>query len=327
MAVSASPLVVIPATSHDRQKFLGGSDIAAVLGISPWRTPLDLFRDKTTPRIEDDQRKRSLFRRGSALEPFIAELLVESLAAQGHSVEIVSANTRYQDPEHSMFAAEIDYELRLDGADDITNCELKSVSPFNVKGWGESGTDELPLHYMAQVMWGLGVTDRKQGILAALFGFDDFRTYPVPADVETIAAMRQRALAFWTDHVLTGTPPAPLNAADIARVFPSESKDGPPLLADESLTAKVLRLRACREEGSAREAEAEAIEFEIKLAMRDASELILPNGKSAVEWKTRSGTSLDSTRLKDAHPALHKEFLKPWTARVFRVKAFDTKGL
>lgn len=47
----ASALAVIPA-GHDRSKFLGGSDIAAVLGISPWKSPVDLWRDKTTPRVE-----------------------------------------------------------------------------------------------------------------------------------------------------------------------------------------------------------------------------------------------------------------------------------
>ena len=75
----------------------------------------------------------------------------------------------------------------------------------------DSGSDVLPTHYTAQVMWGLGVTRRANGILAALFGADELRAYPVAADADTIAALRAHALRFWCDHVLTRTAPAPVN--------------------------------------------------------------------------------------------------------------------
>lgn len=320
-------LTVIPPESHDRAKFLGGSDIAAVIGVSPWKTAFDLWRDKTTPRVEGGDNPRGAKRRGIRWESVVAEMLVEDLIARGHRVEVLNTNRRYRDEVHSMFASEIDFEVRLDDDEDVTNVELKTVHPFKVREWGESGTDELPLHYLAQVQWGLGITKRRRGILAALFGADELRTYPVAADDATITALRVRALAFWQQHVLTGVAPEPTNLADLAKLFPTESKDGPPLLADEDLVAKVLRLRACRDEIGARESEAEAIEFEIRRAMRDASEIILPNGKTPVEWKTRSGTYVDETALKEAHPKLHKEYSRKWERRVFRLKAFDMKGL
>lgn len=314
---------VIP-SGHDRAKYLGGSDIAAVLGISPWRTPLELWRDKTKPRIEGTPKK--VFTRGQRWEAVVAEMLVESLRAQGHDVEILAANLRYQDPELPFLAAEIDFELRIDGADDVTNCELKTVHPFRMREWGDSGSDDLPVHYTAQVMHGLGVTGRRLGLLAALFGADELRTYPVNADPETIAGMRAQALAFWRDHVQTGLPPAPKTIADLGILFGKES-DGPPLLADEELTAQVMRLRALQAEIKAREAESEAVEFEVRRAMRDASELVMPNGKTAATWKERSGTWLDETALKEAHPKLTREFTRTWTKRVFNLKPFDTKGI
>ncbi len=312
------------APGHDRSKYLGGSDIAAVLGISPWRTPLQLWQDKTTPRVEGAQKR--VFLRGQRWEAVVAEMLVESLERDGHKVEIVAANRRYQDDTLPFLAAEIDFELRLDGADEITNCELKTVHPFRMKEWGDSGSDDLPVHYTAQVMHGLGVTNRKQGLLAALFGADELRTYPVAADAETIAGMRHQAQEFWADHVLTGLPPAPKTMADLGILFSHES-DGPPLLADEELTARVLKLRALLSEIKAREAEAAAVEFDIKRAMREASEIVMPNGKAAIEWKTRKGTWLDETALKEAHPALAREFTRKWESRVFKLKPFEIKGI
>lgn len=309
---------------HDRAKFLGGSDIAAVLGISPWRTPLDLWKDKTTPRVEGPAKK--VLSRGVRWESVVAEMLVESLRDQGREVEIVASNLRYRDPEHPFMAAEIDFELRLDGAAEITNCELKTVHPFKMREWGDSGSDDLPVHYTAQVMHGLGVTRRSSGMLAALFGADELRTYPVAADAETIAGMRAQAVRFWHDHVLAGLPPDPKTMADLAHLFAKEA-EGPPLLADEDLAAKVLRMRALQAEIKARESEADALEFEVKRAMRTCSELVMPNGKTAAEWKERSGSFLDETALKEAHPKVAREFTRKWTSRVFKLKPFEIKGL
>ena len=319
-----TPERAIIAAGHDRTKYLGGSDIAAVLGISPWRTPLQLWQDKTTPRVEGPAKK--VFARGIRWESVVAEMLVESLRSQGREVEIVASNLRYSDDDHPFLAAEIVFELRLDGDDDITNCELKTVHPFRLREWGDSGSDDLPVHYTAQVMHGLGVTRRAHGMLAALFGADELRTYPIEADAETIAGMRSQALCFWNDHVLTGLPPAPKNLADLCILFGKES-DGPPLLADEELASRVMRLRALQTEIKAREAESEAVEFDIKRAMREACEIVMPNGKSAVEWKSRKGSWLDETALKEAHPAIAREFQRKWESRVFKLKQFDTKGL
>jgi putative phage-type endonuclease len=322
--MNAPDNLAVIAAGHDRSKFLGGSDIGALLGISPWRTPLQLWQDKTTPRVEGPAKK--VFTRGIRWESVVAEMLVEDLQRRGHKVEILRSNTRYQDATLPFLAAEIDFELRLDDDEEITNCELKTVHPFRMKDWGDTGSDDLPVHYTAQVMHGLGVTVRRKGLLAALFGADELRTYPVPADDETIEGMRAQAAAFWNDHVLTGLPPAPKNLADLGLLFGKES-DGPPLLAAPELAARVMKLRALLTEIKAREAEAEAIEFDIKLAMREASEIVMPNGKSAVEWKSRKGSWLDDAALKEAHPAIARKFTRKWESRVFKLKAFDTKGL
>lgn len=318
-------LALIAPEEHVRSKLLGGSDIASVLGISPWRTPLDLWRDKVTPRVEGANPKR-VFTRGVRWESVVAEMLTESLERDGHKVEIVAHNRRYRDQTYDFMAAEIDYEVRLDGAAETTNVELKTVHPFKMREWGESGGDDLPVHYMAQVMWGLGVTRRQHGLLAALFGADELRTYPVEADPETITAMRDRAVAFWLDYVLTKTAPPPTTLNDLDGMFPTDS-DRLPVLADEILCADVLRLRAINAEIKAREAEAEAIEFRVKAAMRDATEIQMPNGKTAATWKERKGSWFDDAAFKKADPKAAKEYTRAWTKRVFTLKPFSTEGL
>ncbi len=303
----------------DRRKYLGGSDIAAVLGLSPWKTPVALWADKIEPPGEDKHNVREKSR-GKRWESVVGEMLTEELEANGHTVEIVTANQRYKDEQHPFFACEIDYELRLDGAREITNCELKTVHPFRAKDWGESGSDDLPTHYTAQAMWGLGVTRRSMCIVAPLFGADEIKIFPVLADAETIAAMRERALNFWTAHVMTRIAPDPITLDDMAKLFAKEIDDSI-LDADDELTAKILRLRAVDTDLKARKAEYDSLEFDIQRAMRDAAEIHI-GGKSAITWKQRKHAWLDQQGLKSAHAKIHREFMRESNSRVFTLKNF-----
>lgn len=183
-----------------RQKYIGGSDIAAILGASPYKTATDLWLDKTAPPADDGRNARAKSR-GSRLEPYILDMIREE-----HSLHIVATNQRYVDQAVPYFAAEIDAET----ADE--NIEIKTVHPFKSREWGELETDQLPLHYVAQVQWGLGITGREVCRVFALIG-DDLRPYVVQRDDETIAAMRDKAAEFWERYVVPGLRP-PLDYAD-----------------------------------------------------------------------------------------------------------------
>jgi putative phage-type endonuclease len=311
---------VIPAGSHDRRKYIGGSDIAAVLGISPWRSPVDLYTDKVAPPSDEPRRKRVFFR-GERWESVVAEMLTTALEHEGHKVEIIGKNRRFVDATVPHFAAEIDFEVRLNDEPDITNVELKTVHPFKMREWGDSGSDTLPVWYTAQGMWGLGVAPgaRKRCIVAPLFGADELRVFEILRDEETIAGMRERALAFWTNHVMRQVPPLPADVSDLNALFPTDDEKRPALIADSDLEDKWLRLRAIQAEIKAREAEFESLEFQMKRTLADCGSLVV-DGKERIVWRTRKTSWLDQEGLKDAHPKLVKEFTRKGTARVFTVK-------
>lgn len=187
-------------TTPDRTKFIGGSDIAAILGISPWKTAIDLWLDKTTPP-RADTRNATAKSRGTRLEPYILDMIRDE-----HGLQIVARNERYIDAEVPFFAAEIDAET------DDENVEIKTVHPFKSRDWGEIETDQLPLHYVAQVQWGLGIRQKARTRVFALIG-DDLRPYVVERDDETITALREKAAEFWTRYVLAKLRP-PIDYAD-----------------------------------------------------------------------------------------------------------------
>ena len=205
-------LITLP-QGHDRRKYIGGSDVAAILGISPWRSAVDLWVDKTTPPVENGQNAAAK-RRGTRLEPYILDMIREDFG-----IKIASVNQRYIDPELDFLAAEIDAET-----EDGENIEIKTVPPFKAKEWGEHETDQLPLHYVAQVQHGLGVRNRKICRVFALIG-DELKPYVVERDDETIAAMRARCSEFWTKYVLPKIqPPLDFQHKDVLetlkRIYP-----------------------------------------------------------------------------------------------------------
>lgn len=298
--------------TDDRTKFIGGSDVAGILGISPWKTPLDVYLDKTQPRMPartDDARERVLSR-GKRMEPYVIDLLAEEAG-----LRVIRRGERYKDAEHPFLAAEIDAEAHR-GPGDIVNVEIKTVHPFKAREWGEQDTDAVPVYYTAQAMHGLMVTGRGETVFGVLIGADDFRIYRVLRDDETIAAIREREVEFW-DRIQSLRPPEATTAADVLRLF--ERDTGRALEATESVLAVFNRLRDLRAQLKALGSQAEEAEEQIKLYMQDAATLTA-GGKPVATWRTQSSSRFDQKLFGAAHPELLAQFKTVSESRVFRLK-------
>jgi predicted phage-related endonuclease len=304
-ATAATDVQADLAFREERRKYLGGSDIAAMLGIAPatWRrnTPLALFFDKTEPPKPDTQ-GRSYKRRGKRWEAVVGEMLVEKLEEHGHKVEVLKANERYKDPDFNYFACEIDYEIRLDGEEDITNVELKTV--------------QAPVWYTAQAMWGLGITRRRRCIIAPLFGADEIRIYPVPAAADVIGEIRETGRKFWMEHVIARVPPLPGGLLDMARLFPNDCGRTVELGTNEAFVDALVELRAADEDFDSAKARWEAAEYIAKQAMGDAA-IATIGGHKACSWKTQKDRRMDIERLKTERPDIYNEFLREKDIRKF----------
>ncbi|HXR88824.1 MAG TPA: YqaJ viral recombinase family protein [Steroidobacteraceae bacterium] len=304
---------------EERRKYLGGSDIAAMLGCAPpnWRrnTPLALYLDKIEPPKPDTQ-GRSYKRRGKRWEAVVGEMLIEKLEERGHKVEIVTANKRYRDPDFNFFACEIDYEIRLDGEEEITNVELKTVHPYKVAEWGEEDTDASPVWYTAQGQWGLGITRRRRCIIAPLFGADEIRVYPMLAANDVIADIRETGRKFWTENVLARVPPLPGGLIDLARLFPNDCGRTVDFANNEAFVDALTELRAADEDFDRAKTRWDAAEFVAKEIMGEVAVATI-GGHKACSWKTQKDRRVDVTRLKEERPDIYNEFLREADIRKF----------
>lgn len=267
--------------SQDRTTFIGGSDAAAILGISPWKSAFQLYQEKIGAYVEDvTPQKQRIFARGKRWEPVVVEMLVDELQDRGHDVQIIARNARYQDREFPFMECELDLELLIDGEE--CNTEMKTVHPFAAKAWGEPGTDELPIYYAAQCMHGLMIKPRQKCIVAALIGADDLRIHQIERDEETIAGIRAKELAFW-QRVQDRNPPDPETAVDVKWLYAKDA--GEVAEADDELLRLIGELHFQKTTAKHAEAAIDRISTQIKLAMGNAA-LLLRDGRPIATWKS-----------------------------------------
>jgi putative phage-type endonuclease len=328
-AVTAPEAAAVAAP--DRSRFLGGSDIAAVMGLSPWQTPVELWMEKTgrTPREEPDELRKRMFERGHKLEPFIRDMVIQKLQDMGCEVELIACNRRFQDAQHPFLACEIDFELRLTGVVEIggrevtfnaeeINADAKSVSGFARKKWGTESNEDVPIEYAAQFMHGLGITGRRACLVAALRSFDDVDVYWTLRDDETVAAMREKAALFWNGCVLADQAPDPFTFSDIKLLFPADNGEAAEATAE--IAEKVGQLRRIKAQIKEWEDAAEALTFEIGDFIRPHS-ILKFQGDEIATWKAQSSTRLDQSALKEKLPQVYADFCTRSTTRVLRLKA------
>jgi putative phage-type endonuclease len=309
-----------PEQHLDRSGFIGGSDIGAIMGLSKYQTPLQVYLEKIGQAPPLDPEKEKFFRRRKRLEPIVLDSFEEE-----RGFKIVARNQRYVDPTHPFFGCEIDAEYE-DG--ERINIEAKTSNPFVAKKqWGAEGSDDIGLSYAAQAMWGLGITGRQRCTFAVLIGDEDLQTFEIVRDEITIAAMRQRALRFWHENVIAQVPPEPINMDDIKRLL--TKVNGRPVELDGNAAAWVEELRACRESGRKIEQLEEAALFKIADYVRrqwalDADEqadddaILMRGGQKIATWKKQSRATLDAKALTVAHPAIAAQYQRTAHFRVMR---------
>ena len=313
---------------HDRTKFLGGSDIAAVMGISPWQTPVEVWKDKTgraEPRAADPVRE-GILRRGKRLEPIVREMAIDKLRERGLQVDLVAKNGRYFDAAMPWLTSEIDFEIVLSGVAEIGGAEVrfnrervtadcKTAAGWARRHWGQEDTDAMPVHYAAQFMQGLDITGMGRCLCAALIGLDDVALYWIERDEVTIAAMRKRAETFWVDNVLADVPPEPIKYADISELYPVDN--GRTLEATDEIAAAASQHRLLGRQIKQIEAQRDALAMQIGDYLQDCKTLAI-DGRPAYTLSTQRQTRVNLEALRRQHGGLVALFEEETETRVLR---------
>lgn len=312
-----------------RKSGIGGSDIAAILGVSPYKSAVDVFLDKSG-QTPDSEMNEAMFW-GTVLEDVVAK----------HYQEITSAKVQrigdlIRHPQHTWMIGNIDRAIvtpgsrarfdggKLLGADGILEC--KTASAYKAGEWGTPDDDDaVPTHYAAQGMWYLGISGLEWCDVAVLIGGQKYLVKRIERDDETIRGMVERAEEFWFKHIVEGIPPEPKDGDDAIKLFPRDS--GRSIEANPKTLELLSRAVELKQQIAALELELDGdrkrgingVMGELKAYMGDAAAISIGNTTLAT-WKAQTAQRLDTNALKAAMPDIYAQFLKPSESRVFRIK-------
>lgn len=277
----------------ERRKGIGGSDAAAVAGQSEWRTPLQVFLDKVGELVGDETQEMY---RGRVLEPAVRQYYAD---ATGLTVRTPQGIVKH--PKYPFVLA------NLDGiAADRVVVDFKTAR--SKQGWGEPGTDEVPIDYLFQIQHYMAVTGLEMGEIAVLFGNFEFAIYSIPADAEFQAMLMDAERAFW-DRVVRRDAPDPTCAADALQQWPLATRSNP-VQADEQVIAVCRELAIVKEDLAALTAEKEALDCQVKAAIADCDSL-MDGDTILATWKNcKPSLKFDLDAFKAQHPDLFDAYLR-----------------
>lgn len=183
-----------------RKSGLGGSDMATVLGINPFKTAYQLFFEKTGQWSEDiggDDPERPAFW-GNVFEDAIAT---------GYETrtqrKVRRKNTTLRHKMHDFIIGHVDRIVTGDNR----GLEIKNVSLHMSPKWGPDRSDKVADYYVPQCATYMMLTGYPVWDVAAVFGGNDLRIYTLERDKELEEMIIDAAHNFWTNHVLKNIAP------------------------------------------------------------------------------------------------------------------------
>lgn len=194
--------------ADDRQEFheermlgLGATDSPKILGFSKRGTALSVYLQKIGEAGESAMSLPAWL--GLKLEDAVGELYS---AREGFRLR--HANKQYVHPQHAWMRCHLDF--RVWGHPELlVECKTRAYKT----GFGEDGTEEVPLDIWCQCQHEMAVTGALRDDVAVLFGHHTFHVYPIHRNDQFIDSMIPRLSEFWHENVLQRVPPAATGAA------------------------------------------------------------------------------------------------------------------
>lgn len=179
-----------------RRKGIGGSDVAAVLGLSPWVSPYQVWADKTG-RVPIDLNSNEFEHWGTIMEPILANEFEE----QSHK-KVFRQNKTFYDPKHPFLRADIDRDVT--GEEGFL--EIKTAMEYKSDAWAD---DQIPAPYRLQVQHYMYVLNRPYCYFAYLIGGHRFGIKRYERDDELINQVEPQLIEWWDKHIIQDEAPDP----------------------------------------------------------------------------------------------------------------------
>jgi putative phage-type endonuclease len=309
-----NPVTFTPEQLIERQKYVGGSEGAAALGLNPFFTELELYFSKLGEGQPIETTIPMMV--GTALEPV--------------AIELFERETHFKVEERQgVFVDELNPWRRctLDGYVHQERAIIEAKSSGDFRGWGD-GDDEIPEHYLLNAAHSLGCIPEAQCVyFPVLIGGRTYRTYQVHRDVELVRMVLEGERAFM-DLVRKRRPPAPKTREDLKLLYPKDNGLSVTATPEIEATARAIAKAkaeikthtAIQDEGIL----AVAAFMGPHASLRKLS-LVGTLGDTLATFNGQERRTIDADLLRANYPAIARECTKVGNNRVYLNKIKDAK--
>ena len=292
-----------------RRTGIGGSDAAAVIGLNPFRSRIEVYADKMgmMPEKEDTESMRL----GRDLEDYVAQRFCE---ATGKKVR--RNNFMWCHDEHRCMIADVDREIIGENA----GLECKTT-----QAWGGKVImkGEIPLTYYVQCMHYMAVMGYDRVYLAVLIFGKGFFHFTIERDEDEIAALVASEAAFWRDHIEAGISPDPDGSQSaeqaVDAIWGNRAQEDELLMFDFSDDMRELCDLAAAEKEIKRQKD--AIKQRLQAALGE--HMVGSSDRYVITWRPQERSSIDSRRLYRERPDIYREYLTTSSTRIFKIKEIE----
>lgn len=288
-----------PTQQKRRRKGIGGSDAGAIMGVSPWKSPVDVYLDKLGLTESSPDNKATHW--GRKLERIVAKEYAERTGYK------LSKPRPVKHAERPWMMASLD-NMATTPNDENRLVEVKTANQYMTDKWGDEGTDDVPEEYLLQCVHYMVVTGVFVVDIPVLIGGQDFRIYTVEYEKELADMLIKRESEFWHNHVLKKIPPPPMSGQDVETLYAIDN--GLALMATEDQVKRVHELRDLKrtiKDLGDREVE---LKDELKIVLGENTALVDEDNKALVTWKrSKDSRKFNAKRLKEEEPDIHEQFM------------------
>lgn len=280
-----------------RKEGVGGSDVAAIMGLSHYRSAYSVWAEKSGLYEPEDIGDKPAVHWGNVLEP-----VVGGEYSQNHPERTVRrVNAVCRNLKRPWAQASLDYEVK-DPALGWGVLEIKTAGAMRASDWEEG----VPVYYQTQVAHYLSVTGRSFADVAVLIGGSDYREYRIMRDAEDEAAVVGAVDAFWADNVLGGEPPEITGARDDGSAVFGANRVGNGEVPYVDMSAAMSAFLAAKEDKKRADDSFKLASNRLKKEIGENTALECEEGRFT--WRRYTVSQLDSKAFKADHPDLAEQY-------------------
>ena len=294
-----------------RRTSIGGSDVATILGFNKYKSPYQLWLDKTGQIDIDASDPSEAAYWGNVFEETVAKEFTKRTGAK-----VRNDNHMYFHREYDFLSANVDRQVVGENA--ILEC--KTASMFLSDKWeGEN----IPDQYIFQVQHYLNVLDKEYAYIAVLVGGQKFQWKRIERDQELIDLIQERLIAFWEVNVKQNVAP-PIDGSQSATDFLKEryanSESGKEITLASSFDETIALLNEAKAAKKTVEETISLYENQIKLALGEADAEIGITPTNLIYWNPVTTNRLDTKTLQKEQPDIYEQYLNASQSRRLTIK-------